>query len=63
MADKLNEMITIRVSSILKNHLDKLPLSRKSKLYEDVRWFMAERLHGSLFNPEDWGLTKDDRGD
>lgn len=52
MADKLTEIISIRVPEILKLLVDKLPAEWKRKAYKEARIAMGRVIHESRFDPK-----------
>ena len=51
MADKLSEVISIRVPKKLKIMVDRLPSQWKRKAYEEARLAIAKVIHESRFEP------------
>ena len=51
MAEKLNEIYTLRVSENLKALTDKLSPEWKIKLNQEIRLTMAKVVHESRFDP------------
>lgn len=51
MADKRDEIFTIRITTTLKKNIDHLPPGHKKKLIEDCITTMAKVVHDARFDP------------
>ena len=54
MSEKLTEIYTIRISDLLKVHIDKLTSEQKHVLNQRIRNEMAKVVHEFKFNPRDY---------
>ena len=48
--DKLDETITLRLPSVLKNHINNLPKDIRRKMHDDILLVMAKAVHDSKFD-------------
>ena len=58
--DKLFESFSLRIPTITKEHLEKMPKKFKKKLNEEIMLVMARVIHESRFDPSDYLSTKED---
>ena len=54
MTEKLTEIYTLRLSDLLKLHIDKLTSEQKHILNQRIRNEMARVIHEFKFNPRDY---------
>lgn len=59
MADKLNEIYTLRIPDSLKTMIDKLSYNWKVKLNNEIRLVMARVVYESRFDPKLFLNTED----
>lgn len=57
--DKLTEQYTLKIPEVLKVAVSSLSQSQKKRLNNQLMVAMAEAIHRSRFNPENYLTTRD----